>query len=1179
MVGKYRDNRDGLVFSEEKIEITIKAGEVFKGHFTIESNIDEKVEGYVYSSSLRMRTKTNTFSGSSSVIYYIFDASGMQPGDVLKGNFSIVSSAGEYVLPFVTMVSYDIIDSSIGTIKNMFHFTNLAKTDWNEAVRIFNLPGFVNIISEKDTRYRNMYLGLIGRGNRNYNLEEFLVGINKKQMMEYSVDKDTIRIAEPHGSVRQSVELERNGWGYTMIAVRAEGEFIDLQYNKLTEENFEGNRCHYEFVIHENRLRSGINYGRITFRHLYGELSVDIIVTNRAMAHKDITAHKRKSVRYSLIRHYIDHVSGLISQAKWIQLTEELVNHRSNVGYDELENSMYQAHLLLIQERYNEAKWLLDHKITEGIEEASNELYCYYLYLMSLYNVDDYYTREVFGTVKGIYEKDSDNWRVAWVLMHLSDEFKRNPARQYAFGIRQISRGCDSPLFYASIIKLLNAVPSLLVHFDDDEKRLLLFAARKRLVSEELQGQIAYHANRQREYDSVTFKILKALYDIRPDLSVAEAICSQLMKGGLIGSKYYQWYKIGVENNFQITRLYENFMLSLDLLSEHAVPRDVLIYFSYESALPVEQTSYLYAYVVKNREKMPDIYRLYEDGMKRFIVKQLYAGRINRDLAYLYQEIVMKEMATVDNIRQFARVLLVHCIRVSDKTICNVIVIDERLKEEMVFPVENEIAYVVLPSSEYTLLLEDTLGNRFYQTKEYVTERYFLPRKLLPKIELYTEDSVLFDLYICEGNSDFITVTDRNVGRYKYLEQADEVSNKFRAAVRLPLIRYYQDHDDTVKVDELLENTSRDDVPFKDRDELLRLYISRGFIDKAFEYARYYGAESIDAGILVRIATLAIERDGYIYDEGLLSMIASAFERGKYNEVVLQYLASFYKGLLKNLRNIWKAAAGFYVDTYSICETMIEQTLITGAYVGEEAQILKEYVGGGAKAELEMEYLTYFAEEYFVNDRVVDDFMFREMARLYENEGTLPNVCMLAFLKHYADEGNVKLLDDNIKSHIRRYIKLLYVEQKIVMPFMQEFREISADAQSLSNLTMIEYYGEPGSRVVINYMLSSNADSGHGYIREEMSNVYDGVFVKAFMLFFGESVQYYITEKNGGIEQLTESGSIEKSDADTDGPVDRFTIVNDIAIASTLRDYDTALKLLEDYKYREFVTDSLFAKQ
>lgn len=1179
MRSEYRDNRDSLVFSDDKIELTLKAGGSVKGYFEIESNMGLEMEGLIYSSTIRMHIVNNSLAGNHMKVPFVFDASGMQPGDVLKGNFSIVSNMGEYVLPFVAMINHDIIESSIGNIKNLFHFTNLAKTDWDEAVRVFNLPNFKNIIPDSDTNYHNMYLGLVGRGNRNYNLEEFLVGINKKQMLEFTLDKDSIRIVEPQGTVSQTVEIDRNGWGYTMIAAKAEGDFIELKANKITEENFEGNKCYFEFLVHEKMLRSGINYGRITFRHLYGTMTLDVVVTNSAAVRKDITGHKRKSVRYSLLRHYIDYVSGKISQQKWVTLTEELLNHRANAGHDELENAMYQTHLLLIQERYNEAKWLLDHRISDGIEEASNELYCYYLYLMSLYNVDDYYTREVFENVKSIYEKDPDNWRVAWVLIHLSEEFKRNPARMYAFGIKQIARGCNSPLFYVEMVRLLNSIPSLLVHYDDDEQKLLLFAARKRLISPELQDHIAYHAGRQREYDAVSCKILTMLYDARNEATTLEAICSQLMKGGLTGPKYYRWYELGVENNFPITRLYENYMMSMDLLSDHAVARDVLIYFSYQSALPVEQTAYLYAYVVKNKDRMPDVYDMYIDNIRRFVIKQLYAERIGRDLAYLYQEVVMREMATVDNLRQFARILLMHCIRVSDPSICNVIVMDERLSGEMVYPVTAGVAYVALPSSDYTLLLEDTLGNRFYRTKEYVTERYFLPRKLLPQIEVYTEDSLLFDLYICEGKRDFITVTDRNVGRYKYLEQCEQTSERFSAAIRMPLIRYYFDHDDTLKVDEILENIEKDDVPAKDRDDLLYLMITRGFVDKAFEFAVYYGAEAVDAKTLVRISTLIIERDGQIENEKMLNLVYNAFERGKYNEVTLRYLVTYYKGLVKNLRNIWKAAEGFMVDTYSICETMISQTLVTGAYIGEEISILKGYVAGGARTELELRYLTYFAEEYFVHDRVVDDYMFLEMARIYENEGKLPTVCMLAFLKHFADEGNVRLLDENIKNHIRRYIHILYAEKKIVIPFMQAFREISGEAQEVSNLTMVEYHGEPGSRVVINYMLSGNSDNGHGYIREEMNNVYQGVFVKTFMLFFGETVQYYITEKNGTIEQLTESGTIEKNDSSDSGLVDRYTIVNDISIASTLRDYDTTLQLLEDYKYREYISNNLFSKQ
>lgn len=94
-----------------------------------------------------------------------------------------------------------------------------------------------------------------------------------------------------------------------------------------------------------------------------------------------------------------------------------------------------------------------------------------------------------------------------------------------------------------------------------------------------------------------------------------------------------------------------------------------------------------------------------------------------------------------------------------------------------------------------------------------------------------------------------------------------------------------------------------------------------------------------------------------------------------------------------------------------------------------------------------------------------------------------------------------------------------------------------------------------------------------------MTNVYGGVFVKSFLIFFGESVQYYITEENGSTSKLTESGNLSKNDVDGDMYEDRYSLVNDIAISVTLKDYDTALQLLEDYKYRLYITDNLFSPQ
>ena len=88
--------------------------------------------------------------------------------------------------------------------------------------------------------------------------------------------------------------------------------------------------------------------------------------------------------------------------------------------------------------------------------------------------------------------------------------------------------------------------------------------------------------------------------------------------------------------------------------------------------------------------------------------------------------------------------------------------------------------------------------------------------------------------------------------------------------------------------------------------------------------------------------------------------------------------------------------------------------------------------------------------------------------------------------------------------------------------------------------------------------------------------MFGSVFVKEFVLFFGETVQYYITEEKNGEEQLTESGTLQKSDIRSEETDSRYQMVNDIVISRNLQDYDTLENLLEEYRKKDFLNGQLF---
>ena len=65
-------------------------------------------------------------------------------------------------------------------------------------------------------------------------------------------------------------------------------------------------------------------------------------------------------------------------------------------------------------------------------------------------------------------------------------------------------------------------------------------------------------------------------------------------------------------------------------------------------------------------------------------------------------------------------------------------------------------------------------------------------------------------------------------------------------------------------------------------------------------------------------------------------------------------------------------------------------------------------------------------------------------------------------------------------------------------------------------------------------------------------------------------------EETDGSGQLTESAAIQKSDIEKETDNSRYNLVNDIAIAHSLQDYDTIDGLLEEYGRMSYMTDRLF---
>ena len=1176
IAGEFEYEGGSLVFSCSKIELELLQGETVTDSFTIKEESDKEFHARIYSSNLVIRCDEEKYSGREITVTYKTDTADKLSGDVIKGEFQIVSDMGEYVIPYVITIRHETIDSSLGNIKNLFHFTNLAKTDWEEAIRLFESDEFETILNGNDVRYRNLYRGLSKKGEKNRNLDEFLIGVNKKKAIEFTPDKSQIKITNPFDMAPQMVRIAKTGWGYPIVGVQRDGDFIVVSKERLSDDDFLGNRCDFTFYIKEDALHPGNNFGRIRFTHGYGFFDVEVQVVYKPDKRTIHAAHQEKRMMYSLTRYYLDFKMKRLSASKWLAQTKELLGHRRNIDADSIDSSLFEAHVLLTQEHYNEAKYLLDAAL-DNPEDLEDTRYCYYLYLTCLYNGDEYYSQQIADRITAIYKKQPDNWRIGWLLLYLPGEFTRNDSVKWNFVLQLIQQGCHSPVMYLEALVLLNRAPSMLIHLQEATLRILIFGAKMQYLSDELIQQVVSIAARTKEYNKNILKVLMPLYDKQSTQEVLRVICMQLMKGERCDKESFVWYERGIKENLPLTKLYENYMMSMDIRREQGIQRNALMYFSYQCALPGEYTEYLYHYVVKNRESIGDLYEVYAPQIGRFVIKQLYAGRINSNLAYLYQEVLLKEMATPDNIRQFAEIVFYNRIRVADDDIVNVIVLDDRIKKEMVYPVAGRTAYVLLFSNEHTILLEDVSGNRYFGTREYQTECYFFPRRFIPLLSEHAKDSVPYNLFVCGDNKELFALTSKNADRCRYLVECGLLDDEYREQMRMSLLTHYFEQDDSANLEELLSALEWNQVPVKNRAQVVKYLAVHGMYEKAYRFTLAFGAENVDAKTIVRFSRGLIEENVITGNEEFTCMLYSAFERGKYNQEVLEYLVRHYKGLSKNLRNVWRATASFDLDTHEICERILLQILETGSYIADEEDIYHSYMGSGPKTDINRAYLSYKSYEYLIRDRVVGEYIFAGVESLYFRNRTIPFVCMLAYLKYYSSKTDA--LTQEQKEIVVFFLEFLYTQKNIIMPFFAEYRHISDCAREMADRVMIEYRCNPGSTVVIHYVISGNDEGENGYIREEMKNMYGGIFVKEILLFYGESLQYYVTESYGNREQLTESGTICRDEELASASFGRYALINDIALSLSLKDYTTAKELFDEYEQKEFVMKELFTLQ
>ncbi len=1176
--GKFEYERAGLEFSESRIEIRLQAGANYEGSFHLLGKPGHITKGFIYTSDVRMECLTGEFFGTGEEIGYIFHGKGMENGDVLQGNFYVVSNQGEYALPFVVMVSQKTLGTSMGAIKNLFHFANLAKSNWAEAVQLFYNPGFEVLFEGSDRKYKNLYRGLSKYYGNERNVEEFLIAIHKKQKINYIIDEDKLRLDDvAEGIGRHEVLLTKNGWGYTHLQVEIKGDFLSVDKPVLSDDDFLGNRCLFYYYVDSSKLHKGINYGFLRFYNSFMETSVPIEVKVEDEVYKqDLQHRKRQELLVRVMEYYGAFRMKKISTRTWLSKNYEIMDSWTEMNNTDPEPKLYRAHLLITEGRMNEAGWMLDQARNAILQskDMDNAVWCYYLYLSTLRGRDEHYVNTIAEEVASSYAKEPDNWRLGWLLLYLSPEYNMSYVKKWMFIKQQFERGCNSPVFYIEALLLIKSEPSLFMELGEFEMQMLRYAAKHDLMTDEIIMQLHYLVPRAQCSIDGLLPILKKSYEKRPDAETLQNICTLLIRGNRRGIEDFPWYAAGVEENLRITKLYEYYMYSLDIGELVKLPKVIYMYFAYHNNLDWERSAYLYASLLQNRDTLPDLYEKERFHMQEFVVQMIQKGLINRHLSFLYKKITMGNVMLEEAGEKLAPLLFSVHVKTTDRRMRRLLVLYVRELAEKSYTLTDGEAVLPLYGDEYTLLLEDGFGNRYVPDENFEIERLFVEDGLLWEAQQRDFQTIPLQMHLCGGH--LVNMTEDNIKRFESLLASEEVAEDYKRTIIPGMAQFYFDHDRMEELDVFLDEISPSLLDAARRGEIIRYLVLREKTEKAMEWIREYGVNGVAPKTLLRLSSKIIQGVNQVEDKILLFMCFYAFQKGKSDMITLEYLMEYYRGSTKILRDIWKSAGERGMDVHAFSEKILVQMLYSGCFVGEVAGIFGTAMERDTDLPLEKAFISQCCYDYFVKDKVTETVVFEELERLLRLGEQMQKVCILAYTRYYAENRN-KLQKGSRKVLEECLYKL--TEEGLILPYYLEYADICPSVRRFCDKTILEHRTKPGRKAYLYYMIEQ--EEAEDFRKIEMKEVYDGVFCNMFVLFFGEKLLYYISEEyedeNGRQEEITGSGSISRGEMDVDVSGSRFHMLNDIVIAEALQDYDTLDHMMLEYEKTDALQEALFA--
>jgi len=1169
--GKIPYDQPQIVFSREKLELQVVEGHQLTDSFQIKSENEIPMKGIIYSSNSRMECLTPRFEGIKADVRFRFDPAGLVEGEISTGEFYVVLNGGEYQLSYAVTVGRLYAEASTGKIRNMKEFTDLAKAEYKEAWQIFRSPAFVNVIGQRNLKAQLLYKSLTSQSVTEQTMDEFLIGTGRKERVKFFLEKHSAEYFEVDRPMQEQIHIDKAGWGYLQIRVTSNAGFLVPQKRFLTNGDFIGNGCMFDFYIDAGKMHAGNNFGTICFENDVQKeefqvwASADCIDVRRE---RKLQVLQRASLE--LTQCYVDYRLRKIVTGEWTKQTAAVLDTLEGLDEGNVWYPLWRAYTLLSNRQKQDAEWVLN-AFRQRYKNKKTPQWAFYDYLCLQNEKEPVVVDRLLAEIEDIAKRYAGHPMIFFLTLRLNGALRSQPQIRLRALEDRIMGGQYTPVWYVEAFRLYKEEPYFLTKLGKFEILLMNWASRQGVMTRDLSDQVMRLANNMRKFDPVVCRTLFRCYDAFPDEDMLAGVCAYLIKGQCFRQKYHAWYEKGIEENLKITGLYEAYLLTMDLHSVQPLPKVIQMYFQYNNQLSYEYKAALYVNIIAHKEEQPQIYEKYMMTIKQFAIDEILKGHIDENLAVIYDEMLDKGILTQELAAPLADILYTHRLFSMNRMAACVIVVQKHINGEQRVPLVGGSAYFQLYSNDYAIVLEGKYGQRFVAPDSCQLEKLMKPSHYIRRCLGHAPDRLPYLIHHMDGKADLMLPQESDVDYLCRLMEAPQISASFKNQIGPGLVRYCLMNHKDEHIEEYFGQIDFSGFSRENRNTLIELLISRNWMERAYELVNAYGYAGINRQLLGQMAAYIIRVRDIGEDAFFLELCLAVLTAGVQGRQVTGYLVKYYEGPSKQMMHVYKAAKELELDGLEeLEERLLVQSLYSTEYVDEIQEVYQGYRSHGGREFILQAYRSYCMHEYVVHEMVLPNSLFIEACQL-QKEGRLKGIaCRLGLLKYFSE---LERLD---RYQLREADELLneFTSRNMNFAFYKNLPRELCGRYQLYSRALVEYHARPDARIQIHYRMPG---SGDDFVTANMPNVYDGIFTWEFLLFSDDEVEYYITEDaENGAQQLGESrriGGIEYRDIKYGG---RYAYINDMLCRRTQTDGSGVMRLMQDFKKLDIVTEKVF---